>query len=593
MREFVGPYRILETLGRGGMGIVYRGVHDNLGRQVAIKALAPELTQQPQFRERFFSEARTQAQLQHPNIVTIYDLIEDEGDFFIVMEFVEGRELDGLLHERQGRGLEISEAVQIFGQILAALDGAHSQGVIHRDVKSSNVLVDGRGQVKLMDFGIALLIGDKRLTQSSQTIGTPVYMSPEQILRPREVDHRTDIYSAGVLFYEMLSGQPPFDADTEYEIKKQHIEGTPSDVSTIVEDIPKELSEVIAKALAKDPEDRFASAGEFLRALCLATPEDIDAAVPRGAIPRATVPIEMEPGQTAPAAPPPPLPAPVAVPTLNRPSSGSTAPAGRRRRWLSILSAAAVALSLLIAGGLLFLDSNSVPTPVIEPPAETPKPNSRPPLETVDPLAAAQKAQNIIRTPPPPPPPPPPPQSPPPPPRISEAEIQRRTVETIRKELHAGIKQAEAQLERGRFEEAQEKVQQLSARASRYQSELLDEVVELRLLDEKIGTAKFETEVRRKESEVQHAAWQKRIGEIQSLIDSKKFPEAKNLARALIAQNDVPDEISLQAENLAKAADQGLKEVLENMKIEIEEVEVEGETKRAKRRRKKEGGGGS
>lgn len=264
MRENVGPYRILDVIGRGGMGVVYRGVHEALNRQVAVKALAPELTRDPQFRERFFSEARTQAHLQHPNIITIYDLLEDEEEFFIVMELVEGRGLDGVL---EGGGLAEPEARALFAQILAALDSAHSQGVIHRDVKSSNVLVTDDGRVKLMDFGIALLVGDKRLTQSSQTIGTPVYMSPEQILRPREVDHRTDIYSAGILLYEMLTGAPPYDAETEYEIKKQHIERPFADVAAADSAAPPPFVGALTRALAKDPDDRFGSAGEFLRAL--------------------------------------------------------------------------------------------------------------------------------------------------------------------------------------------------------------------------------------------------------------------------------------------------------------------------------------
>ena len=164
MRTHVGQYRIEAPLGRGGMGVVYRGVHEHLGRPVAIKALAPELTQQPEFKERFFSEAKTQARLQHLNIIGVYDLLEDGGEYFIVMEFVEGHGLDDRLKACAGRGMELAEAVSVFGQVLSALDYAHSQGIIHRDIKPSNVMVTADGRVKLVDFGIALLIGDKRLT---------------------------------------------------------------------------------------------------------------------------------------------------------------------------------------------------------------------------------------------------------------------------------------------------------------------------------------------------------------------------------------------------------------------------------------------
>ncbi len=272
MRSNVGHYRIEGLIGRGGMGVVYRGVHDHLGRAVAIKALAPELTRQPEFKERFFAEAKTQAHLHHPNIIAVYDLVEDAGEYFIVMELVPGEGLDQRLKAAAGHGMALGEAMGIFGQILAALDYAHSEGVIHRDVKPSNALITAQGRVKLMDFGIALLIGDKRLTASQSSIGTPIYMSPEQILYPRTVDHRSDIYSAAVVLFEMLAGQPPFDADTEYAIKKQHIESPPPDLATLNPDLPPGVLRAIEVALSKAPDDRFPSAGAFLRALQEAAP---------------------------------------------------------------------------------------------------------------------------------------------------------------------------------------------------------------------------------------------------------------------------------------------------------------------------------
>jgi len=356
MRENVGPYRILEVLGRGGMGVVYRGVHDNLGRQVAVKALAPELTQDPHFRERFFSEARTQAQLQHPNIVTIYDLLEDGGEFFIVMEFVEGRGLDQLLADVR---LPEAEAHRIFAQILAALDAAHSQGVIHRDVKSSNVLVTGDGRVKLMDFGIALLVGDKRLTQSSQTIGTPIYMSPEQILRPREVDHRTDIYSAGILYYEMLTGVPPFDADTEYEVKKQHVETPFHDVAAAAAGLPPAVAEALSRALAKDPDERFVSAGEFLRALPGGDTATGDAPPPPPPQ-RAT---RLEPAAPGSVSPVPSPPASRAPTKLAPAGPGSRIDAAALRKYGPWIAAAAVVLILGLGGMLFLLFGSSGPSP--------------------------------------------------------------------------------------------------------------------------------------------------------------------------------------------------------------------------------------
>jgi eukaryotic-like serine/threonine-protein kinase len=313
MRSMIGQYRVESVLGRGGMGVVYRGFHESLGRPVAIKALAPELTKQPEFRERFSSEAKTQARLQHPNIVGVYDLIEEEGDFFIVMELVTGVPLDDRLQEHTGRGMDVAEAVGIAIQMLDALDYAHSEGVIHRDIKPSNVLITPGGRVKLMDFGIALLIGDKRLTASQSAIGTPVYMSPEQILRPREVDHRTDIYSAGVVLHEMLAGQPPFDDDTEYGIKKLHVEAPPPDLESIRLGLPPGIVRAIAVALAKAPDERYASAGLFLREL-------------REAAPASAPPVA--------AVPPRPIPRPTTLDSVARSPSPSPSPsAGSGRSW--------------------------------------------------------------------------------------------------------------------------------------------------------------------------------------------------------------------------------------------------------------------
>ncbi|HBL25646.1 MAG TPA: serine/threonine protein kinase, partial [Acidobacteria bacterium] len=278
MREHIGHYRIEAELGRGGMGVVYRGVHEHLGREVAIKALTPELTRQPEFKDRFFAEARTQARLQHPHLVAVYDLLAEAGEYFIVMELVTGIGLDDLLRGRAGR-LELAEALGIFSQMLSALDYAHSEGVIHRDIKPSNVLITADGRAKLTDFGIALLVGDKRLTASQSTIGTPTYMSPEQILRPRSLDHRTDIYSAAVVFFEMLTGSPPFDGETEYGIKKLHVEAAPPDLARLRADLPPGIAEAVALALRKNPDDRPPSAGAFLRALLAASPEEAAPAV--------------------------------------------------------------------------------------------------------------------------------------------------------------------------------------------------------------------------------------------------------------------------------------------------------------------------
>lgn len=365
MRTHVGQYRIEDVIGRGGMGVVYRGVHENLGRQVAIKALAPELTQQPEFRERFFAEAKTQARLQHPNIVGVYDLIEEGGEYFIVMELAVGEGLDDRMRaQTEGQPMELAEALGIFGQMLSALDYAHSEGVIHRDVKPSNVILTAGGRVKLTDFGIALLIGDKRLTASQSAIGTPIYMSPEQIVLPRSVDHRTDIYSAAVVLFEMLAGRPPFDDETEYGIKKLHVEAPVPDLGSLRSGLPSGVVAAVASALEKDPEARFASSGAFLRALQEAHPLVGAAQTPAYPTPtyRPTV-IEPTSPRTAGPTVPPHLPALETGRVL--PAQGNATP----RKWL--IPALAGGLVLLVGvGALIFALIRKAPTPA-EPAAQT------------------------------------------------------------------------------------------------------------------------------------------------------------------------------------------------------------------------------
>lgn len=395
MRTHIGQYLIEAPLGRGGMGVVYRGFHENLGRQVAIKALAPELTQQPEFKERFFSEAKTQARLQHPNIVGVYDLLEETGEYFIVMELVTGEGLDDRLKALAGQRMEVQEAVALFSQVLSALDYAHSEGVIHRDIKPSNVMITAGGRVKLTDFGIALLIGDKRLTASQSSIGTPTYMSPEQILRPRSVDHRTDLYSAAVVFYEMLAGKPPFDDETEYGIKKLHVEALPPDISDLHPGLPPGVVLALTTALSKNPDDRFPSAGMFMRALQEAVPQ----ALPQGATPLPAPvyrPTTVDPtwagAGTAPTVPPPP-PSTAAV--------GGKNAAGLLRgknRWIAV-AAGLLVLVLGFGTTVLVLSSGKTEEKVAEGGAPASNPVSAPSAVSVPaPLSGQVPVQAVPAT---------------------------------------------------------------------------------------------------------------------------------------------------------------------------------------------------
>jgi serine/threonine protein kinase len=275
--QTVRHLRIISELGRGGMGVVYLAEHINLKRRFAVKSLSLNLTQDPQFRERFHQEAQNQALLDHPNIVQATDFFEENGQFFFVMEYVDGQDL-GKIIKQKGK-LSEKEALAIFKNILEGLDSAHSKGIIHRDVKPQNVLVDARGRVKIMDFGIAIMFGAERLTATGSTVGTPWYMSPEQITHPQNIDHLSDVYSAGVVLYEMLAGEVPFDGDSDFAIETQHVNAPRPDPRKKNPEISPDLAQMILTAMQKDPADRFQGCAEFLE--CIKAYEKKQAPEPR------------------------------------------------------------------------------------------------------------------------------------------------------------------------------------------------------------------------------------------------------------------------------------------------------------------------
>jgi serine/threonine protein kinase len=207
--QTISHYKILEKLGEGGMGVVYKAHDTKLNRDVAIKFLPHQIVASEQQRERFVIEAQAAAALNHPNIATVYAIEEADDETFIVMEYIEGQELKG----KTAKGpLAIDEAVTIATQIAEGLQAAHKKDIVHRDIKSSNIMLTEGGQVKIMDFGLAKVRGGSQVTKEGTTVGTAAYMSPEQA-RGDEVDHRTDIWSFGVVLYEMITGKLPFKGD--------------------------------------------------------------------------------------------------------------------------------------------------------------------------------------------------------------------------------------------------------------------------------------------------------------------------------------------------------------------------------------------
>jgi serine/threonine protein kinase len=260
----VAGYRIEERIGRGGMGLVYRAEHLNLRRRAAIKIIAPELAEASGFRERFNREARIAAALQHPNIVTVYDAGEENGLLYLAMQYIEGNDLSAVLRS-QGR-LRPYRALDVCRQIAAALDAAHGQGLIHRDVKPANVLIEGRTAF-LTDFGLTKRIEGTRtqLTKAGDVVGTIHYVAPEQIEGGR-VDARTDIYSLGCLVYHCLSGELPFARDTDVAVIYAHLSEEPPRLTSVRPELPGGLDAVIAKALEKSPERRFQTCADLMSA---------------------------------------------------------------------------------------------------------------------------------------------------------------------------------------------------------------------------------------------------------------------------------------------------------------------------------------
>jgi serine/threonine protein kinase len=256
---FDGRYRILRKLGTGGMANVYLAEDEVLGRRVAIKILNDRHAGDDQFVERFRREAKNAASLSHPNIVSIYDRGEAEGTYYIAMEYLDGRSLKELIVARGPAPIHL--AIDYTRQILAAIRFAHRHGIVHRDIKPHNVLVDGEGRLKVTDFGIARA-GVSQMTEAGSIIGTAQYLSPEQA-KGSPVDQTSDLYSVGVVLYELLTGEVPFSGDTPVEIAMKHLSTVPEPPSSKRADVPRDLDMVVMRALGKDPSERYQSAEEM------------------------------------------------------------------------------------------------------------------------------------------------------------------------------------------------------------------------------------------------------------------------------------------------------------------------------------------
>jgi len=397
--DLIGHYRIVAELGRGGMGVVFKAHEESLERHVAIKVLGQHLAEDASYVERFVREARSAARLNHPNIVQIHAIGEDQGRHYFVMEYVDGSSLHEVLRRSGPRGAHAAAGLVL--QTAAGLAAAHDQDVIHRDIKPANILIDDRGLVKIADFGLALMHSSaSRLTATGMFMGTPGYLAPEQCL-DQEVGPGTDIYSLGVSYFEMLTGQMPFKAESPFALIRKIVEVEPPDVRELRPEIDDETRKVLARMMAKDPGDRYESCheliGDLQQVLEVNVPEagaDADPGVaaaaltppPTRRIPSGraasevddsspTIEVDSGSGATSPTPPsggiPPPLPVAQAstwpAPT---PEPGGV---GGSRRPLLVAAAGGLAVVLLVGGGTVLWtmkagrDDTSAQTLAVEP----------------------------------------------------------------------------------------------------------------------------------------------------------------------------------------------------------------------------------
>jgi tRNA A-37 threonylcarbamoyl transferase component Bud32 len=389
--RIVGSYRIVEKIGEGGMGAVYRAVDEMLDRQVAIKAIRPELAREPEIVERFRAEAKLLARVHHPAIATIYSFFHDGGELFLAMEFVRGRTLSDVLAAEGA--FPWRRAVALLATALDGIEQAHCAGIIHRDLKPDNLMLTEGPALKVMDFGIARVPGSNHLTRTGLLIGTLRYVAPEQI-RGEEVDRRTDLYALGVVLYQMLTGRVPFEGRTDFAILKAQLEEPPAPPRSLAPEVPDWLERIVLKALEKEPDRRFQTAEELRIFLAgqgsLPLPGESGQELPMMALP------------ACPAVPPIAMPA-VAPATTAPPDAGTSyRPVGKARWKLAALAAGLVLAAATVA---FFLSEHRGPPPVNAPTQQhaTTSVAAPAPGRSPVPTAAAQPATTPLTTSAPPP----------------------------------------------------------------------------------------------------------------------------------------------------------------------------------------------
>jgi eukaryotic-like serine/threonine-protein kinase len=520
VRQRIGPYRIEKVIGKGGMGLVYKGRHDTLDRCAAIKALLPENALDSVARQRLTHEARAQALSTHDNVVTVYDFLPEDGQLFIAMEYVDGETLTALVQRSPHGRLAAGDALPLMLQVLAALEHVHRQKITHRDVKPSNVLVCG-GVAKLTDFGIALLPDAPRVTAQQQMIGTREYMSPEQ-LQGGDVDYRSDIYSAGLVLYTMLAGCLAFPARDPLSALAQRLAGPP-DPRRTVPDLAAGLWEALHMALQAEPERRFQSAASFRDVL-----QDIAAGFLQPVFdPQEDIPTEVLHESVVEAEESVPLPE-----TQTRPLMP----------WIVI------ATSVTAAGYVLVNQRPRAPAvmPVVTqaevmpqlPRSDTTATSTTPPTadDMVDEPQVADVSATVTGT-------------------TEDTTARReREIAMLREEIRVGLDQAENLLRAERFDEAVQEFESAARSAQKYPDELSPERERIAGLRTRLIDARVAAEMRTQ----QNALWSQRIARIEQYLRDRQWPEARRDSEEILSDAQAPAEVADQARDLLRRAKEGL-----------------------------------
>jgi eukaryotic-like serine/threonine-protein kinase len=360
-----GDYEVLQVLGAGGMGKVYKVRNIISDRVEAMKVLLPNLEGDPELADRFFREIKVQARLEHPNIAALYTALRLDNQLVMLMEYVEGVTLEEMLKHGP---IPIDKAVDYIAQVLSALSYAHGRGIVHRDLKPANMILTPKGVVKLMDFGIAKLTADRKLTQTGATVGSLYYMSPEQIKGATDLDSRSDLYSLGVSLYEIVTGARPFQGDSEYSIMAAHLEKNPVPPIEIDASMPPALSEIVLMSIEKDPAKRFQTADAF-RAALLNVGQRPSAPPPP--------PVVAAPPPLMAAAPPPPA-------FMPPPPAPAARQGGHRGLYIALGSLLTIVVLVLAAMQIPKFRRTSAESPATQAPASVTAPAQTPAATAVD-----------------------------------------------------------------------------------------------------------------------------------------------------------------------------------------------------------------